>query len=270
MKRIQALSGLAADYDLFLLDLWGVVYDGQSVFPLAAACIDGMLAAGKQVCLLSNAPRRAAPLLHDLRAKGLSQSPLIELQTSGELAWTVLQQQASSDPALRLFFIGAERNRNLCGGLPMVDGIGHCTALLNAWTSDCLPAPSEYESAFRACIARGVVMHCANPDRHATLGTQAIATAGVLADCYQSLGGTVHHYGKPHAEIYALCMARMGHPEPPRVLAIGDGMETDIAGACAAGIDCLLITETGLKPPADFSAIPAARRPQYLLPALIW
>lgn len=270
MKRIQALRGLSADYDLFILDLWGVVYDGQSVFPMAAACIDEMLAAGKKVCLLSNAPRRAAPLLEDLRSKGLSKSPLIELQTSGELAWGALQQQASSDPELRLFFIGAERNRNLCGGLPMVDAIEHCTGLLNAWTSDCLPAPQEYEAVFRGCIARGVVMHCANPDRQATLGTQAIATAGVLADHYQSLGGEVRHYGKPHAEIYALCMTRMGDPIQQRVLAIGDGMETDIAGACAAGIDCVLITETGLKPPADFSAISPSRRPQYLLPALIW
>jgi HAD superfamily hydrolase (TIGR01459 family) len=93
---------------------------------------------------------------------------------------------------------------------------------------------------------RGVAMICANPDVVVHVGDRLIYCAGALAERYEALGGTVLYAGKPHAPIYELALslaarARGRDVEARRVLAIGDGMRTDVAGAAAQGLDCLFV-----------------------------
>jgi HAD superfamily hydrolase (TIGR01459 family) len=84
-------------------------------------------------------------------------------------------------------------------------------------------------------------MVCANPDLvviHA--GRQEIC-AGALALRYEQLGGRVQYFGKPHPPIYRDCLVLLGISDRRRILAVGDSLRTDIAGANGAGIDGLLV-----------------------------
>ena len=84
-------------------------------------------------------------------------------------------------------------------------------------------------------------MVCANPDLIVMHGSRLALCAGALAEEYERLGGRVRWHGKPHASVYDSCLALLGIAERRRILAIGDSLRTDIAGAAGAGIDALLI-----------------------------
>ena len=134
---------------------------------------------------------------------------------------------------------------------------------------------------------RGVEMICANPDVVVHVGDQLIFCAGALAERYEALGGTVLYAGKPHAPIYDLALslaakARGREVDASRVLAVGDGMRTDVAGAVGRGLDCLFVAngihrdDTG---PGDGTIDPAlldaflagaSHRPAYAIPDLAW
>jgi ribonucleotide monophosphatase NagD (HAD superfamily) len=66
--------------------------------------------------------------------------------------------------------------------------------------------------------------------------------AGAIADRYEELGGRVEYYGKPYPAIYRHAMQLAGDPPPADVLAIGDGLNTDILGAARMGYDCVYVT----------------------------
>lgn len=118
-----------------------------------------------------------------------------------------------------------------------------CTGLRN----DVTETLEDYEPELRAMSIRGMTMICANPDIVIHRGDTLIYCAGALARRYEELGGSVIYAGKPHAPIYdrALTLAdsvRGAPVDKPRVLAIGDGMKTDILGATRAGLDALFVT----------------------------
>ena len=77
-------------------------------------------------------------------------------------------------------------------------------------------------------------MICANPDLEVIRGGVRVLCAGSLAVRYQELGGDVRSLGKPDPAIYQPVLQSLGLP-PERVLAVGDALRTDIAGA--AGVD---------------------------------
>jgi HAD superfamily hydrolase (TIGR01459 family) len=107
--------------------------------------------------------------------------------------------------------------------------------------------PDSYETELRALAGRAMTMVCANPDIVIHRGDALVYCAGALARRYEELGGSVIYAGKPYAPIYrrALALAQQSRAAPldkRRVLAIGDGMKTDIAGAACAGLDALFVT----------------------------
>ncbi len=95
---------------------------------------------------------------------------------------------------------------------------------------------AAFEDELRLCAAAGLRMLCANPDLEVIRGGERVICAGALAQRYQELGGEVRLLGKPDPAIYAPLLERLGAPRE-RVLAVGDALRTDIAGAKAAGID---------------------------------
>ncbi|GFR42665.1 hypothetical protein Agub_g3602, partial [Astrephomene gubernaculifera] len=80
----------------------------------------------------------------------------------------------------------------------------------------------------------------ANPDVVTVDGSQLVPMPGSLAAVYGGAGGRVVLMGKPAALIYSAAGAALGLG-PGELLAVGDSLEHDIAGAAAAGIDSLLI-----------------------------
>ena len=100
-------------------------------------------------------------------------------------------------------------------------------------------------------------MHCLNPDRIVIHCGRREACAGALADIYEELGGHVEWYGKPHGPIYDHARLLAGNPPLETMLAIGDGLPTDILGAAKYGIDAVYVSHgihAGEPVPDDFAS----------------
>ena len=100
---------------------------------------------------------------------------------------------------------------------------------------------ADYEADLAAAAGLGLPMICANPDLWVMRGADRALCAGALACRYEALGGTVRYHGKPHKAVYRDCFARLAGLTRGRVIAIGDTLATDIAGAAAAGLASALV-----------------------------
>lgn len=281
MRRLRGFREIAGYYDGFVLDLWGVVHDGVRPYEGAPACLAALAAAGKRCVMLSNAPRRAGVVREQLRGMGIPDGHYVGIMTSGEATHAVLRDRPDAwHRALgdRVLHIGPERDRGVYAdlGLTTVADPAHAGFVLNTGPDD-LGDPSDaaaYEPVLRACAAAGLPMICANPDLEVIRGGVRVICAGTLAARYAELGGDVRSLGKPDPAIYAPTLAVLD-VEPGRVLAVGDALRTDIAGAAAAGLDACWVLGGlhGAHLGGDDGAAEAARaglRPLATLPAFAW
>ena len=285
---LGGISALAPDYDGFVLDLWGVVHDGIEPYPGALDCLARLRAAGKATVLLSNAPRRAAVVIEAMAAMGIPRDCYGAVLSSGEATWHALRYRADPWHAAlgrRFHLIGGAGDRGLLDGLDIEEAAraGAADFILNIGVVGDDETVAIYESALAEGAAAGVPMVCANPDLEVIRGGRRVVCAGLLAARYQALGGHVRYHGKPHAPVYRECLAMLGVADRARVVAIGDSLRTDIAGARGAGIDSVLVTggihgdELGVAhgEEADAAAVTAACRkageaPVAAVPAFVW
>ena len=243
MQHLSGFAALADRYDGFILDLWGVIHDGVTPYPGAVDCLERLRAAKRRVVLLSNAPRRSAVAQAAMREMGIADDLYTDLLTSGEATWLALRDR--SDPFVaglgqRLYHLGPPRDRNVFEGLPYTDVADPESAdfVVNTGPDETrsLTDLGEYEPALQIAVARGLPMVCANPDLEVIRGGIVALCAGRLAQRYEALGGRVRWIGKPDPAIYAPVLERLALPKA-RVLAVGDALRTDIAGASSVGID---------------------------------
>ncbi len=261
IRILAGLSEVAADYDGFILDLWGVIHDGERLYPGTAPCLEALRTRGKRTVLLSNAPRRIAVIERQLSAFGLPPPFCGGIVSAGEEVHRALVSRA--DPwfaalGRRCFHLGAARDYSVWEGvdLDMVDTLGEASFILNTGPWDDEATVAQYEDLLREAAARGLPMICANPDREVVRGKKLVLCAGALAARYEALGGRVRSIGKPHAAIYRRCFEVLETSDPKRILAIGDSLRTDIAGAAALGMDTIFVT--GGLYAADRGLLPSA------------
>ncbi len=285
---LNGLSDIAERYDGFIVDLWGVLHDGVRAFPQAVDCLERLRERGKRVLILSNAPRRAEAVAARNAELGIPVHLCDAVMSSGEAAWQHLAARA--DPwhralGRRCHHLGPERDRGMREGLDydFVDHLGEADFIL-ATGALSFGDTSETHAAFLdEALGRRLPMVCANPDLEVIRGARREICAGAIALGYEELGGEVRYHGKPHAEIYATCLATIETPARARIAAIGDSLRTDIAGARAAGIDGLFITgglqgeELGVDAQGNVDAArlaafceTAGEAPVAALPALRW
>ncbi len=283
MRHLDRFGPLAADYDGFIVDLWGVIHDGVTPLPGAVDCLTGLRQAGKRAILLSNAPRRARQVREQLRELGIADTLYDSVMTSGEASHLALRDRA--DPFFaglgrRVLHLGPERDRPILEGLDLVrvDDPAAADFVLNTGPDDHrAPEPiAAFEAELQACRAAGLPMLCANPDLEVLRGGLRILCAGALAHRYAAIGGTVRSFGKPDPAIYVAILAELELPRN-RVLAVGDALRTDIAGAEAAGIDSAWVLGgihgealQGDLALAEAQAAAAGLRPVASLPAFVW
>ncbi len=237
-KFIGGIAEVADYYDGVILDLWGVVHDGVQPLPGTIGALEALRNAGKIIWLLSNAPRRSQLIVSHLEGMGISRRMYDGLLTSGEAAHALLRDHCLVNWGQRCYQIGRAPDDSLYQGLniDMVDDIDRADFVLN---SAFHPAgESPFEEELRAAAARRLPMLCPNPDKVVHVGHHLMCCPGTAAKRYEELGGAVVYRGKPHPEVYAQVLADMGLR---RVLAVGDGMATDVAGAVGAGIDVALV-----------------------------
>jgi HAD superfamily hydrolase (TIGR01459 family) len=251
LREVSGVRDLAADYDGFVLDLWGVIHDGVKPYPGVLDCLRALLDAGKRVALLSNAPRRAFDVVNRITAIGVPQGLYHEVMSSGEEAWQYLKDRTDpfyADLGRKCLHICSDRDLEIRGGLDLdyVERAEEADFLLNTGPAGWDDTIEDYAPMLAAARARDLKMCCANPDLMVNHGTKLALCAGALAVHYEEIGGAVRWHGKPFPSVYASCLKLLGVADKARILAVGDSLRTDIAGANVAGLDSLLIAGQGI------------------------
>jgi len=290
-KPLGGLREIVDRYDGFVLDLWGTLHNGATPYPGVVACLEALRSAGKKCVLLSNAPRRAAAALPRIGEIGIAPHLYEALETSGEAAWHALTRRGRADadePFLRdlgprCYFQGPGRDRGMFEGIPVeeVPRIEDCDFILCSGLDRGEDLPTDYDSRLGEGVRRRQPMICINPDLliH-RVGTLEYC-AGAIAQRYAELGGEVHQFGKPFPAVYRRTLAHFPGVDPARLLAVGDSLRTDIAGANAAGLDSLLLTEGihveelhdrdgGLAERLASASREYAAYPTWVAPQLVW
>jgi HAD superfamily hydrolase (TIGR01459 family) len=262
-----------------------VVHDGKAAFPGPCEALTRWRAECGPVVLISNSPRPEPDVAEQLGELGAPREAWSALVTSGDVTRSLLAERAPG-PA---WWIGPKRDGSLFDGLGLafskLDEAAFiaCTGLADDETE----TPESYRSVLEEAAERGLEMICANPDRIVQRGERLIWCAGALAEIYASLGGAVVMAGKPFPPIYQRAFeaaaGALGHSiDRRRVLVIGDGVATDIAGANRQGLDAVFVT--GGIHAGDFAASPeddgrrrahaflerAGGRAEFLMSELAW
>jgi HAD superfamily hydrolase (TIGR01459 family) len=245
-RLLSGVAELAASYDGFILDLWGVVHDGLEPLPGALDCMAALVAAQKRIALLSNAPRRADDVVRRITKIGVPPDLYHHVMSSGEEAWQCLHDR--DDPfyarlGRHCLHIGSERDMEIRDGLDLdfVETPEAADFILNTGPAGWKDRVEDYEPILRRARFRQLPMVCANPDLVVNHGGDLALCAGALAQHYEAMGGFVRWHGKPYPSVYDTCLALVGVADRRRILAIGDSLRTDLAGAAAAGLDSLFV-----------------------------
>jgi len=284
---IDSIKELGSRYVAWLVDIWGVTHNGRRAFPGAVAAASAYRKQGGIVILLSNSPRPSPSVQEQLRHLGVPDQAYDATVTSGDLTRHELGKHAGAT----VYHLGPERDLPIFHGLavkrarPEAASLIVCSGLFDDETE----TPDDYVERLRTLAARKLPMICANPDHLVERGDRLVYCAGALAAIYEREGGRVIYAGKPYAPIYLLALetvAKLKGRDVPRseVLAIGDGVNTDIAGAAALGISSVFVA-SGLHVPANSGGdagvdaldprhladlFAQAGRPLAAMPALVW
>ena len=288
MQHYPRFAPLAERYNGFILDLWGVIHDGIDAFPHAIETLKQLRAAGKRTLLLSNVPRPNDAVRTMMRRMGIEDALYTGILTSGEAVRRALQNPPDpwwSELGTRVFHLGPERDRPVLHGLKLVvaDHPAGADFVLNTGPDDHRNPSNmaEFEPVLADCARHRLKMICANPDLEVIRGGVRVLCAGALAVRYRQLGGDVRSLGKPDPAIYRPVLEQLALP-PEQVLAVGDSLRTDIAGAIGVGLAACWVMDgihaaelwdsAGLIDPAAAEAMArqAGVRPVATLPRFVW
>jgi HAD superfamily hydrolase (TIGR01459 family) len=282
---VDHLAPLAQNYDVLLCDVWGVVHNGIAAFPDACEALARFRRMGGAAILVTNAPRPGASVVRILDRLGVPREAYDAIVSSGDVTRRIVESRLTES----VYHIGPQRDLPIFTGLNVkfapletADYVV-CTGLFD----DTNETPDSYRDNLARMRERGLFMVCANPDVVVERGDTLVYCAGALADAYAAAGGEVLYCGKPHAPIYETALGtaaslRGGTPPPlPRLLAIGDSVRTDLAGAAAFGLDCVFVTSRlhaehyGSREAPDVAALNAMFNtagvgPKAIMRGLVW
>ncbi len=280
---LSSIGALAADSDVWIVDIWGVMHNGMRAYAPACDACRRMRARGGTVVLLSNAPRPFTDVMRHLDGLGVPRDAYDLGVTSGDATRGMIADAVRSGPGPAVLHIGPERDKGLFEGLDvrMAAADGADLVVCSGLYDDTKETPADYAPLFERLLARGLPMICATAGWVVERGAALIYCAGALAAAYEQAGGKVTYAGKPHLPIYQRTLAeiarvRGGAVARARILAIGDGIDTDLKGAHAAGLASVFIASAVHAPGGLdarvlgelFASRPFA--PVAALPALAW
>ncbi len=235
MKKLDHLSSIYSSYDTFIIDLWGVMHNGIRLNSEAIKTVDNLFKNKKKIVFLSNAPRPSLEVKKFLKKLNMDEKYLQNVLTSGEAAINSLNKNKFGKYFFHLgpyrdssIFTGVKENKTT---LEKSDFI-LCTGLLEGHEDDL----NFYKKLFKNYLTKTLV--CTNPDLIVHRGGIQEYCAGKIAQIFESLGGKVVYFGKPHKEIYSMCFK-----DKEKVIAIGDNLRTDIKGANNMKIDSVFILD---------------------------
>lgn len=248
----RGLSEFDGHYDVVFCDVWGVVHNGQARYPAACEALQRFRAQGGTVILITNAPRPNPPILEQLAGLKVARNVFDDMVTSGDVTLAFIAARKDQP----IYHIGPERDFTLfeisqqqTGIKPRLVPLDDASyVVVTGLYDDRAETVEDYADRLRIMREKKLDMISANPDLVVHVGDQLIYCAGAIAQAYEERGGKVLQAGKPFAPIYerALAFAEKirGEKVPrDRILAIGDAMRTDVAGAVEFGIDALFVTK---------------------------
>ncbi|MAU52318.1 MAG: TIGR01459 family HAD-type hydrolase [Roseovarius sp.] len=250
-RLIHALSEISDAYDALFVDLWGCVHDGVRALPDACAALVAYRATGGTVVLVTNSPRPRGDVERQLRHFGVPDAAWDTIATSGDSARAAMFRGVVGR---RVWFVGQPQEGLFFEPIKVVDNpveitrvaLDEAEGIVCTGPFDPLADPAVMRPQFLAARTRGLKLLCANPDIVVDRGAVREWCAGALARLYTEMGGESLYFGKPHPPIYDLARRRLAalgrDVERHRILAIGDGAQTDIRGAMGEDIDSLFIT----------------------------
>lgn len=242
---LASAATLLGRYDVVFCDVWGVVHDGHRAYASAVDALARFRRGGGTVVLVSNAPVPSDAVAAMLASRRVPEDSWDAIVSSGDLALAHVEERGYR----RVHQIGpADRDSALFRRLraedaPLADADAIvCTGLVD----DLNDTAESYRPLLTAARDRGLPFVCANPDLVVEVAGRLYLCAGAIATLYEDLGGPVFWAGKPYAPAYAAATeqaraVRGTAIDRSRILAIGDALRTDIAGAANAGIDALFI-----------------------------
>ena len=251
---ITSLAQISANYEAVLCDLWGCLHNGRTPYPAAVAALQQYRAGGGRVVLLTNAPRPNQFVIDQLDGMGVPRDAWDLIVSSGDAAQYAMLTGAVGR---KVWHLGPDKDDGFFTEIP-ADLLGEppisrvpldqaqgivCTGPFDDQTE----VPEDYRARLLLAKTKGLPMLCANPDIIVDMGDKRIYCAGALALLYQEMGGESLYFGKPHPPIYDLARRRLsemlGKPvDSAALLAIGDGIGTDVQGAMGEGIDVVFVT----------------------------
>ena len=236
---------LSAAYNIWLCDIWGVVHNGVAAHKKACEALAKHRENGGVVILITNAPRPKTDVIKQLKGLKVPDNCFDDIVSSGDVTRTLVSDHKGG----KVFFLGPERDYGLKDGLPVEwSDIDQAEAVLcSGLYDDKNDTMDRYADMLAQMKQADLPMICANPDIVVQFGTRLIPCAGAIAAEYSKIGGKVLMAGKPFKPIYEITLARAAEITGQRidranVVAIGDGMNTDIKGARDFGLDVMFIS----------------------------
>ncbi len=241
-QPISSLRDIANDFDTFIIDQWGVIHDGATVFANANDCLYNLKKHNKQVILLSNSGKRVDASYERFLQMGLSSSTYDFVMTSGEHVHQCLKNRSNQfyqNLGHSFYFFSWDNDKQIIEGLDYneVDNIQDADFILCAGVDRI--EVTNYLDDLKLAQELNIPLIVANPDLVSKTPEGKLKPCpGAIAACYEKMGGYVHWHGKPQSEIYEMCNIST---LASRCLAIGDSLLHDIKGGQNAKMQTLLI-----------------------------
>jgi len=237
-RPLVALSPAVRDYDHLLLDLDGCLYVGDAPTERAPEALDALRAAGKGLVFLTNDPRHSAEdLVRKLWRLGFRAS-VDEVASVG----AAVQHALASRQGGSAFVVGAQAlvDHVAAAGLRIVNNseLASRADVVVVAAHDAFDY-RELRTAVQA-VRRGAELVGTTRDPTFPMPDGPWPGSGAVLAAVEAAAGTraARLTGKPEPAFYAAALDRLG---AGRVLAVGDRLDTDVAGAHAAGLDAALV-----------------------------
>ena len=248
---IERFADISGQYDAAYVDLWGCMHNGVTAFPGAVAACQAFREAGGAVVLVTNAPRPRASVETQVAGLGIPDDAWDCIASSGDSARAAMFSGAVGE---KVWYVGEPRDLSFFEPLHVIEDpveitrvpLTEAEGIVCCGPEDPHADPAVYRPQFLMAKTKGLKLLCANPDIVVDRGETREWCAGALAELYTEMGGESLYFGKPHPPIYDLARRRLAAtvraPSDPRIVAIGDGLLTDILGAQQEDIDSVFIT----------------------------
>jgi HAD superfamily hydrolase (TIGR01459 family) len=237
---IHNFSDIYNNYDLFFIDVWGVVHDGYIPYQGTVKMLNKLLEE-KNLFFVSNAPRPNYVVSAKLKEYGIKLEDN-HVVTSGDVTRAHLKRLALEGKSI--FHLGEARNKDILKDIDITVAteLNKADYLLLTPYLDHGEDLNQFDNIFKEAVRHDIPALCANPDTNVINGDSTRYCAGFFAEKIKELGGNVEYFGKPHRNIYDFALKQLSSPIPlSKILMIGDTIDTDILGANQAGVHSALV-----------------------------